>query len=719
MGFSDAEPVRIGLLFVIFTIVSCGFVNGNNDIEAYLRRKRLHALRHVLDAFREELLLLGFISLLLSVFDEALQKMCVRATVDALQVAADTTYGENTCPEGEAPFWNAKTLHQTHIFIFILACTHISYACVSMTLCVTKIRRWRKFEEEARRSKPGTQLLRPLAERLAPFGGQSGRRTGVKRLVWRSFVAQFLDSTNKDVYLDLRRLFIERTGAPQEFDFLSFLVESVQEDYAKIIGVNYFMWLLAAVYVMIPQFVFLPTSIMTLVVMLIMGTVLESIQLRLTECSYQLFRMAKTESSTLTLTNDLDLTPPPSTTAAAPVVAAAASSLPSSPMDGESQQHRPREETRETRMQLARTVMARRLDAANFFFLGKPTYILKLFQFVLFENAMSLSMLTFSMWQDPAYLTSNIVYGLAAVTSILVVDFFTMMHASVFVLPVYAITASVGSHSSLSVSNLAKKKSVSGAHAMEIFRRQNHEGSSRGFHGHGERATRESRDEESGSGSDGGGSDTSVSAAQRRAWGRKWDKLGEDWGDRDDDGRLSDLEEDYEAENARSVTYLMGAILTKQLNDIRAKERLESLREMEHGSGRGAHGGGVGDSDRPKGEDEATIDVVETVDAASDEEGPGKSKLWRSPSSSSSGTGTDADSAHIGGRSSLDACKTIRRPMDRFASRMTTTPSLARLFSPDADDGISELDRMTGGLESCLADAAKVAEALEAVGGTM
>ena len=51
--------------------------------------------------------------------------------------------------------------------------------------------------------------------------------------------------------------------------------------------------------------------------------------------------------------------------------------------------------------------------------------------------------------------------------------------------------------------------------------------------------------------------------------------------------------------------------------------------------------------------------------------------------------------------------------------RATKTPSLMSLFSPDAaavDDGMCELDRMTGGLESCLSDAAEVVEALEAGG---
>ena len=52
------------------------------------------------------------------------------------------------------------------------------------------------------------------ARRRRGGGGGGGRRpkVGVARLIWRSFLAQFLDSTNEAVYLDLRRLFIERTA---------------------------------------------------------------------------------------------------------------------------------------------------------------------------------------------------------------------------------------------------------------------------------------------------------------------------------------------------------------------------------------------------------------------------------------------------------------------------------------------------------------------------
>ena len=62
------------------------------------------------------------------------------------------------------------------MFIFILACTHILYACVSMSLCVTKMRAWGKFEAQAVSCADPAASLRPLAERLAPssLGFQGG-----------------------------------------------------------------------------------------------------------------------------------------------------------------------------------------------------------------------------------------------------------------------------------------------------------------------------------------------------------------------------------------------------------------------------------------------------------------------------------------------------------------------------------------------------------------
>ena len=107
MGISDTEPWRIGVLFVVFTAISVAFVRGNRWLENYLRRAKEHAMRKVVNEFREEIMLLGFISLLLSVFDPVFQRMCVKASSPEETVAAEA-YGENTCSEGDVPFWVRK-----------------------------------------------------------------------------------------------------------------------------------------------------------------------------------------------------------------------------------------------------------------------------------------------------------------------------------------------------------------------------------------------------------------------------------------------------------------------------------------------------------------------------------------------------------------------------------------------------------------------------------
>jgi len=76
---------------------------------------------------------MGFISLLLTALDDPLKKLCFRSSAARADAAAQSPYGQSRCPAGESPFWDSKTLHQTHVFIFILACTHITYACTSVS----------------------------------------------------------------------------------------------------------------------------------------------------------------------------------------------------------------------------------------------------------------------------------------------------------------------------------------------------------------------------------------------------------------------------------------------------------------------------------------------------------------------------------------------------------------------------------------------------------
>ncbi|PWZ21068.1 MLO-like protein 5 [Zea mays] len=53
------------------------------------------------------------------------------------------------CPEGKVPLISINALHQLHIFIFFLAVFHVSYSAITMALGRAKIRAWKEWEKEA------------------------------------------------------------------------------------------------------------------------------------------------------------------------------------------------------------------------------------------------------------------------------------------------------------------------------------------------------------------------------------------------------------------------------------------------------------------------------------------------------------------------------------------------------------------------------------------
>ena len=272
-GFSQTDGWKLGVLFLLFVVISYAFIEFNARLENYLKEKKLRALRHVLHKLQHEIMLLGFISLSLIALQEPLLKICVSGgSSSAEQYTHD-------CGEGKKPFWSATTIHQTHIFIFILAVTHVAYISLSMLVCILKLNSWKKWET-------GDHDIVPLNPHINP---RLVIDANLLVLIWRAFWAQFRFSVNREVYLSLRRLFVERLGTPDDFHFHDFLVEAMEEDFASIIDTKVFMWVLAALWVTVPRYVFLPGGIAALAIMLFVGTMLEAVNIRLAQAAYERF----------------------------------------------------------------------------------------------------------------------------------------------------------------------------------------------------------------------------------------------------------------------------------------------------------------------------------------------------------------------------------------------------------------------------------------------
>ena len=98
-GFSQTDGWKLGVLFLLFVVISYAFIEFNARLENYLKEKKLRALRHVLHKLQHEIMLLGFISLSLIALQEPLLKICVNGeSSSAEQYTHD-------CGEGKKPFW--------------------------------------------------------------------------------------------------------------------------------------------------------------------------------------------------------------------------------------------------------------------------------------------------------------------------------------------------------------------------------------------------------------------------------------------------------------------------------------------------------------------------------------------------------------------------------------------------------------------------------------
>ncbi|GJN21358.1 hypothetical protein PR202_gb08827 [Eleusine coracana subsp. coracana] len=111
-------------------IISLLFERMLHRLGKRLSKDRRKPLYEALLKVKEELMLLGFMSLLLNVLQGAItQRICI--------------------PEsGKVPILSVEATHQLHIFIFILAVTHVVLSAITIILGITQTRNWRHWEEK-------------------------------------------------------------------------------------------------------------------------------------------------------------------------------------------------------------------------------------------------------------------------------------------------------------------------------------------------------------------------------------------------------------------------------------------------------------------------------------------------------------------------------------------------------------------------------------------
>ncbi|KAJ8760260.1 hypothetical protein K2173_011672 [Erythroxylum novogranatense] len=288
-------------------------------IGKWLQRKNRPALVEALEKVKAELMLMGFISLLLTVSQGFISDICIPKSVastwhpcskkqesekndsdnnrrrllqfidmDPIPRRSLATSKYDKCAEkGKVAFVSAYGIHQLHIFIFVLAITHVLYCIITYVLGSSKMRKWKHWEDE---TKTIEYQYHNDPERFRFTRDTSFGRRHLKLwsrspiLLWIvCFFRQFFGSVNKIDYLTLRHGFITAHLAPgseRTFDFQKYIKRSLEQDFKVVVGISPIIWFIAVLFLISNTYgwyAYLWLPFIPLIVILVVGAKLQVI----------------------------------------------------------------------------------------------------------------------------------------------------------------------------------------------------------------------------------------------------------------------------------------------------------------------------------------------------------------------------------------------------------------------------------------------------------
>ncbi|KAI3702868.1 hypothetical protein L6452_28621 [Arctium lappa] len=235
-----------------------------------MNRKPLLA---AVEKMKEELMLLGFISLLLAATSSGISNICIPSKFynsafspcsrsDINQEIKDSKrkllneLNQNICRKDYEPFVSDEGLEQLHRFIFVMAITHVSYSCLTMLLAVVKIYSWRTWEDDAQMDRHDvlTEISRNETMRRQSAIVKFHMSNPLVRngfFTWMvCFFRQFGSSVVRADYLTFRKAFIMNHNLTSKYDFHSYMIRSMEEEFQRIVGISGPLWVFVVAFML-------------------------------------------------------------------------------------------------------------------------------------------------------------------------------------------------------------------------------------------------------------------------------------------------------------------------------------------------------------------------------------------------------------------------------------------------------------------------------------
>ncbi|XP_062179864.1 MLO-like protein 1 [Phragmites australis] len=282
-----------------------------------LKKKDQKPLFEALLKVKEELMLLGFISLLLTVFQGIIQRTCIpsgwtnhmlpcqRLDEKASEVGATKEHfvaaevlgrigrrllseggaaAEHCQKKGKVPLLSLEAIHQLHIFIFVLAITHVIFSVTTMILGGAKIHQCKQWEDKIQKEAPGNGPKKVTHLHQLEFIRKRFKGIGKDSIIlsWlHSFGKQFYGSVSKSDYTTMRLGFI-MTHCPgnPKFDFHRYMVRVLEADFRKVVGISWYLWIFVVIFLLLNVngwHAYFWIAFLPLLLLLAIGTKLEHI----------------------------------------------------------------------------------------------------------------------------------------------------------------------------------------------------------------------------------------------------------------------------------------------------------------------------------------------------------------------------------------------------------------------------------------------------------
>ncbi|CAN6556927.1 unnamed protein product [Malus baccata var. baccata] len=310
-SLQDTPTWALAAVCFVFIFLSLFIEHLIHLISKWLKKHRKTALFEAVEKLKSVLILLGFMSLILTVSQRSISKICIptkvaftmlpcrknaptkttkalgleQIPIERMLAAADTS--EDHCEsQGKTSFISEGGLNQLNNFIFILAVMQIVYSVLTMALGRAKMRRWEAWEKETQTveyqvaNDPNRfRFTRQTTFALRHMSSCTGRGTTAQLWI-RCFFRQFFHSVDKVDYLTLRHGFVSTHLSTNHnaFDFQKYIQRSLDDDFRTVVGISPLLWFIVVIFILLDVHgwqVYLMVSFVPLIIVLVLGTKLE------------------------------------------------------------------------------------------------------------------------------------------------------------------------------------------------------------------------------------------------------------------------------------------------------------------------------------------------------------------------------------------------------------------------------------------------------------